>query len=69
MSSVSDRTLHSVDSPQVIVVTGVMAAGKSTVSQLLAERISRAVHQRGDDDDQRDVDGGVEGPVAHIAPP
>lgn len=36
------------DGPQVIVVTGVMAAGKSTVSQLLAERFSRAVHLRGD---------------------
>lgn len=36
------------DVPQVIVVTGVMAAGKSTVSQLLAERFSRAVHLRGD---------------------
>jgi predicted kinase len=47
---VSDRALHSdVDLPQIIVVTGVMAAGKSTVSQLLAERFSRAVHLRGDE--------------------
>ena len=47
---VSDRPLHSaVDIPQIIVVTGVMAAGKSTVSQLLAERFSRAVHLRGDE--------------------
>jgi predicted kinase len=47
---VSDRPLHTaVDIPQVIVVTGVMAAGKSTVSQLLAERFSRAVHLRGDE--------------------
>ena len=38
-----------VDAPQTIVVTGVMAAGKSTVSQLLAERFSRAVHLRGDE--------------------
>ena len=38
-----------VDTPQTIVVTGVMAAGKSTVSQLLAERFSRAVHLRGDE--------------------
>ena len=37
------------DLPQVIVVTGVMAAGKSTVSQLLAERFSRGVHLRGDE--------------------
>ncbi|MDC5698532.1 AAA family ATPase [Intrasporangium calvum] len=39
----------SVDTPQTIVVTGVMAAGKSTVSQLLAERFSKAVHLRGDE--------------------
>ena len=46
----SDRALPStVDNPQVIVVTGVMAAGKSTVSQLLAERFTRAVHLRGDE--------------------
>lgn len=50
----SERLLHrgvdsSVDVPQVIVVTGVMAAGKSTVSQLLAERFTRAVHLRGDE--------------------
>lgn len=38
-----------VDTPQTIVVTGVMAAGKSTVSQILAERFSRAVHLRGDE--------------------
>lgn len=37
------------DIPQVIVVTGVMAAGKSTVSQLLAERFTRGVHLRGDE--------------------
>ncbi len=38
-----------VDVPQIVVVSGVMAAGKSTVSQLLAERFSRAVHLRGDE--------------------
>ncbi|WP_405582119.1 AAA family ATPase [Streptomyces sp. NBC_01190] len=32
----------------VLVITGVMAAGKSTVAQLLAERLPRAVHVRGD---------------------
>jgi chloramphenicol 3-O-phosphotransferase len=32
----------------VIVITGVMAAGKSTVAQLLAERFRRGVHVRGD---------------------
>ncbi|TCR15721.1 AAA family ATPase [Streptomyces sp. BK205] len=32
----------------VVLVTGVMAAGKSTVAQALAERLPRAVHVRGD---------------------
>ncbi|MET8947622.1 AAA family ATPase [Streptomyces sp. NPDC004542] len=32
----------------VVVVTGVMAAGKSTVAQALAERLPRAAHVRGD---------------------
>ncbi|MGF6230121.1 putative kinase [Inquilinus ginsengisoli] len=34
--------------PDILVVTGIMAAGKSTVAQALAERLSRAVHLRGD---------------------
>ncbi|WP_339290590.1 AAA family ATPase [Paenibacillus sp. FSL W8-0187] len=34
--------------PAVIVVTGVMASGKSTVAQLLAEKFERGVHLRGD---------------------
>jgi chloramphenicol 3-O-phosphotransferase len=32
----------------VILITGVMAAGKSTVAQALAERLPRSVHVRGD---------------------
>ena len=32
----------------MIVVSGIMAAGKSTVSQLLAERFQYGVHLRGD---------------------
>jgi predicted kinase len=32
----------------VILVTGIQAAGKSTVAQALAERIDRSVHVRGD---------------------
>jgi chloramphenicol 3-O-phosphotransferase len=32
----------------VVVITGIMAAGKSTVAQLLAERLPRSVHVRGD---------------------
>ncbi|AOS63466.1 AAA family ATPase [Actinoalloteichus hymeniacidonis] len=34
--------------PAVILITGIQAAGKSTVAQLLAERLPRAVHVRGD---------------------
>jgi chloramphenicol 3-O-phosphotransferase len=32
----------------VIVVTGIQAAGKSTIAQALAERLDRSVHLRGD---------------------
>lgn len=32
----------------VFVVTGIQAAGKSTVAQALAERMERSVHVRGD---------------------
>jgi dephospho-CoA kinase len=32
----------------IIVITGVMAAGKSTVAQLLAESLDKSVHLRGD---------------------
>ena len=32
----------------IILITGIQAAGKSTVAQLLAERIPRSVHLRGD---------------------
>lgn len=34
--------------PCVVLVTGVMASGKSTVAQALAERLPRAAHVRGD---------------------
>ncbi len=36
------------DSPAIFVITGIMASGKSTVAQLLAERFQRGVHVRGD---------------------
>jgi hypothetical protein len=32
----------------VVVITGIMGSGKSTVAQLLAERLPRAAHVRGD---------------------
>lgn len=34
--------------PQILMITGAMAAGKSTVAQALAERLPRAAHVRGD---------------------
>lgn len=34
--------------PQVLIITGAMSAGKSTVAQALAERLPTAVHLRGD---------------------
>jgi len=34
--------------PSIILITGVMAAGKSTVAQALAERLPKSVHVRGD---------------------
>jgi len=36
------------DFPQVLIVTGAMASGKSTVAQSLAARLARSVHLRGD---------------------
>jgi chloramphenicol 3-O-phosphotransferase len=34
--------------PAIVLITGIQAAGKSTVAQLLAERLPRSVHVRGD---------------------
>lgn len=34
--------------PRLFVITGIMAAGKSTVAQALAERFDNSVHLRGD---------------------
>jgi predicted kinase len=34
--------------PRLILITGIMAAGKSTVAQHLAERLPKSVHLRGD---------------------
>lgn len=44
----------------VILITGVMAAGKSTVAQLVAERLPRSVHVRGDVFRRFIVSGAVE---------
>lgn len=34
--------------PEIYLITGIQAAGKSTVAQLLAQRLPRSVHVRGD---------------------
>jgi predicted kinase len=37
-----------IDEPGVMLITGTMAAGKSSVAQALAERLPKSVHLRGD---------------------
>ncbi|WP_430109255.1 AAA family ATPase [Paenibacillus sp. B1-33] len=39
---------HQRNASSLFVITGIMASGKSTVAQLLAERFARGVHVRGD---------------------
>ncbi len=34
--------------PSIILITGIMASGKSTIAQALAERLPKSVHLRGD---------------------
>ncbi|WP_308258272.1 AAA family ATPase [Saccharothrix obliqua] len=41
----------------VVVITGIQAAGKSTIAQLLAERLPRSAHVRGDVFRRMVVDG------------
>lgn len=43
-------TLYSTqpDKPSLLLITGIMAAGKSTVAQKLAERLPNSIHLRGD---------------------
>jgi predicted kinase len=36
------------ENARIILITGIMAAGKSTVAQALAERLPKSVHLRGD---------------------
>ncbi|MFI1866807.1 AAA family ATPase [Streptomyces jumonjinensis] len=44
----------------VVLITGIMAAGKSTVAQALAERLPKAAHLRGDVFRRMTVSGRVE---------
>lgn len=49
---------------RLYIITGAMAAGKSTVAQLLAERLPKSVHLRGDLFRRMIVNGAAEmGPV------
>ncbi|MEU5975152.1 AAA family ATPase [Streptomyces sp. NPDC047315] len=50
---------HALDSA-VVLVTGIMAAGKSTIAQHLAERLPRAAHVRGDAFRRMIVTGGAD---------
>ena len=45
--------------PALIMVTGIMAAGKSTIARLLAQRFARGVHIEADVLQQMIVSGGV----------
>lgn len=40
--------MNQFSTPQLFLITGIMAAGKSTVAQRLAERLPKSVHLRGD---------------------
>ncbi|HZG69329.1 MAG TPA: hypothetical protein VEZ12_21530 [Herpetosiphonaceae bacterium] len=46
------------DGPAIIVVTGIMAAGKTTISRLLAQRFARGVHVEADKLQEMIVSGG-----------
>ncbi len=46
--------------PSVVLITGIMASGKSTVAQALAERLPVSVHLRGDSFRRMIVNGRVE---------
>ncbi len=48
------------DQPSIVLITGIMASGKSTVAQALAERLPKSVHLRGDSFRRMIVNGRVE---------
>lgn len=54
------RAFHPSATPGIVVVTGIMASGKSSVAQALAERLPASVHLRGDAFRRMIVNGRVE---------
>ena len=43
----------------IVLITGVMAAGKSTIAQALAQRLEKSIHLRGDVFRRMIVNGGI----------
>ncbi len=48
MATMETKGAPEAGEPRLILITGIMAAGKSTIAQLVAERMPRSVHLRGD---------------------
>jgi len=58
-----------IESPAQILITGIMASGKSTVAQRVAERLPKSVHLRGDVFRRMIVNGqaAIESPLTEAA--
>ncbi|ALC83032.1 MULTISPECIES: AAA family ATPase [Bacillus] len=55
----NEITSESKNERGIFLITGIMAAGKSTIAQLLSERLEKSVHVRGDLFRKMIVNGGV----------
>src|ERR1043165_3524512 len=58
MNSSEQTNQNAHDQPSIIVVTGIMAAGKSTIAHLLAQQFVRGVHIEADALQRMIVSGG-----------